>query len=149
LTLNRTIFVPIHIAGTATFDRIGVKTRADFVGTAVVRLGIYNNTNHQPSTVQLDAGTISCTSAATTYSITINQTLNEGWYWLAVNMQTAGTTNNFFGSSNLLYSELMTYHTDGDGTRAIYYESGISGAFATAGTLVSDFSAPLIHLRAA
>jgi hypothetical protein len=69
-----------------------------FVGTAVVRLGIYNNSSSdQPSTVLLDAGTVSPTAANTGYEITISQTLSQGWYWLAINCQTAATTNSILG----------------------------------------------------
>ena len=149
MNLSRTWYLPIHIGGTTTFDRIGVKTRADFSGTASVRLGIYNNSRHKPTTVKLDAGTISCTASSTTYSVTISQSLDEGWYWLAVCLQTAGTVNNFFGSPTLQYPALVTTNTDGEGTRSVYWQDGVTGAFATAGTLGTDYQGPIVHLRAA
>jgi hypothetical protein len=63
-----------------------------------------------PSTVALDAGTVSCTASNTVFSITIDQTLTKGWYWLAANTTSAATTNNYFGIavSNIAYGEVFS-----------------------------------------
>jgi hypothetical protein len=136
-TLNRTNFIPFFVAATTTFTGIFCRTGTGFSGTAVIRLGMYNDSGGVPSTVAFDAGTVSCTAAATTYQITISQTVNAGTYWLASNVQTAATTNTFqtigagFATgwvTGLPYDTVNVY--------AGYYENSISGAFATAGTLV-------------
>ena len=149
LTLNRTYYVLIHIGGTTTFDRIGVRTAGSFSGTASVRVGIYNNSGGQPSTVSLDAGTVSCTAANTTYSVTISHTLNEGWYWLAATMQSAATTSTFLSSNGGFFAPSLQRTTaDTSAFRPVWGENSVTGAYATAGTLIDENPAPVIHLRA-
>jgi hypothetical protein len=97
---NQTRYTPIYIWENANFDRIAINTGGTFSGTSVIRLGIYNDTNGDPSTVKLDAGTVTATAANTTYQITINETLAAGWYWLAANTQTVATTNNVYAVAN-------------------------------------------------
>jgi hypothetical protein len=121
-----------------TIDRICVYT-SGFTGTsATVRLGIYNNVDGKPTTVLLDAGTVAMTANQTLYQITINQTLTAGWYWTAVNAQTivAGTTAAIRGATSFYREGLTRVATDADASnRDNYNETGITGAFATAGTL--------------
>jgi hypothetical protein len=149
MNANRTIYVPIYMAGTNTFDRIGVRTHSSFSGTASVRLGIYNNSAGAPSTVVLDAGTVSATAASTFYQITIDQELDEGWYWLAANTQTAASTNNFWGSNINLDSALAGYANDGNiqFINNVRSQDSVTGAFATAGSTAQNRNMPLIALR--
>jgi hypothetical protein len=133
---DTTYFSRFYNAGSQTFDRIGVRTSSTFSGTASVRLGVYvNNTNGNPSTVAFDAGTVSCTAANTFYEITISETLAEGWYWLAVNTQTAASTNTFNGGAFQIWSPHLQ-HTDTNTTlnTALMRETSVSGAFATVNT---------------
>jgi hypothetical protein len=154
-TEDQTIYTPIYLNG-YTFDRISTRTGSTFSGTAAVRLGIYNAsaTTVLPTTVYLDAGTVSCTAASTTYEITISTTPPAGWYWLAWNLQTLATTNSFAAiTSTTNYDRLI------NGTGATietttaqsgFNEGGITGAFATAGPLgVFTSDLPLIGLRIA
>jgi hypothetical protein len=133
---DTTYFSRFYNAGSQTFDRIGVRTSSSFVGTASVRLGVYvNNTNGNPSTVAFDAGTVSCTAANTFYEITISETLAEGWYWLAVNTQTAATTNHFAGGAFTIWSpHLQRTGADTSLNSALMRETSVSGAFATVNT---------------
>jgi hypothetical protein len=147
LPLNRTYYVLVHVGGTTSFDRIGVRTAGTFSGTASVRVGIYNNSDGKPTTVSLDAGTVSCTAANTTYSVTISHTLNEGWYWLAATMQSAATTSTFLSSSGFVAPSLVRGISDTSQTRPLWNQNGVSGAYATAGTLNDEFNGPVIHLR--
>jgi hypothetical protein len=151
MNLNRTIYVPFYLAGTHTFDRIGARTHSGFSGTASIRLGIYNNSAGAPTTVVLDAGTVSATAASTFYQITISQTLNAGWYWLAFNTQTAATTNNYWGTNFNIDPGLGGYANDGNiqFNNNSRYQDSVSGAFATAGSTVQNRSIPLIVLRRA
>lgn len=145
-TANRTNYIQFYVPASTTFDRIACKTGATFSGTASVRLGIYNNANYKPSTVLLDAGTVSCTASNTIYEITINQTLAEGWYWLAFNPQTVATTNNFAGGLNQV-NGMMSMLSSTLTNAGTYTETGVTGAFATAGTLATGTNAPLVALR--
>lgn len=151
LTANRSYYMPFFVSKQTTFDRIAVRTGAGFVGTATTRLGIYNNdtTTGNPSTVNLDAGTVSCTAATSLYQITISKTLAAGWYWTVVNTQTAAATNNFeqkqYSFSPFAEKKVATTMDE----ISSYYQNSVTGAFATAGTLVNNnYIAPPAYLRA-
>jgi hypothetical protein len=150
-TVNTTYYLPIYLSALA-LDRIVLTTSSTFVGTSVVRLGLYNHnaSTGKPSTVYLDAGTVSCTAATNDYLITISNTPTAGIYWLAFNSQTAASTNSYIGTSagyNALSSQ--TGQTTAS-TRVSYWtESSITGAFATAGTLTAATTAPNVYLRMA
>lgn len=85
LVADTLYFVPIVVPFTRTFTKIGIS-----VGTAVAssaaRLGIWNvdTSDGGPGTLVLDAGTVATTSSAALASITINQQLTPGVYWLGV-----------------------------------------------------------------
>jgi hypothetical protein len=150
---NSTLYTPIYIPESATFDRIAILTRAAFSGSATVRLGIYNSTNGVPSTLILDAGTVSPTAASTAYEITISQTLAAGFYWLAFCQQgTAPTTPTYtgFGGSNQSGSPLLAMGVGAFGNNIIsaYSQASVTGAFANAGTLASSSSQRYVWLRA-
>ena len=150
--VNETIYAPFIISETKTFDRIAISTQNSYVGTGAVRLGIYNNdsTTGKPSTVLLDAGTVATTAASTIYQITISQSLTAGTYWLAFNMQTAPTTTRYFGI-NMGTSSALGYVVSTTGSpfsdAGLWNESGVTGAFATAGTLTSQVSNATCTLR--
>ena len=137
-----TYYYPIRINKTNTFDRIAVETTSTYVGTGSVRLGIYNNDSAtgKPSTVLLDAGTVATTAASTIYQITISQSLSAGNYWIASNMQTAAATPSYYSvtgsianDTGYVLSSTGTSLADGPGLQ----QTGVTGAFATAGTLTS------------
>jgi hypothetical protein len=90
-TMNCT---PIIVDRTLTADRLAISTPGAFSGTATVRLGIYSDTNGQPSSLVLDAGTVSVTAASTIFQITISQSLSAGTYWLAFCQQGTAPANN-------------------------------------------------------
>jgi hypothetical protein len=122
------------VPASTTFDRIGAISASTFSGTATVRLGIYNDSNGEPTTVDLDAGTVSFTAANQAQQITISETLGQGWYWLAFNMQTAGTTNAFTGNTPFPLGLLR--HDSFSNLRIFSWsQSGVTGAFATAASL--------------
>lgn len=154
ITHQRTYYAPIYIDQTTTVDRIAIRTANTFAGTATVRLGIYNNdaTTGQPSTVLLDAGTVSATVASTNYEITINQTLTTGFYWVAMAQQgTAPTTSTYFGNSigstvNLL---MASFNSPGGNANVGYIQNSVTGAFATAANLSLSASTTIVYLRVA
>jgi hypothetical protein len=154
ITHNRTYYTPIYINQTTTVDRIAIRSGSTFLGTAEVRLGIYNSDSSTglPSTVLLDAGTVSVTASTVTYQITINQSINAGFYWVAMAQQgTAPTTSNYLGNSaggsiNLL---MQTASGPASNQNMGYFQSSVTGAFATAGTLTAAGSMPFVYLRVA
>ena len=149
MTSQRVTWVPFFVGTSRAFDRIAIRTGAGGAGSNTIRLGIYNNTNGQPSTVNLDAGTVACTAINTTYTITINQTLSAGWYWLACCWQSgAGTqtfqrvSQNMYGSSPFQESSTL------NGQMVSFDQSTVSGAFATAVPVVTASSVFRTFLRA-
>lgn len=141
-------YLPFLVERTTTFDRIACKTATTITGTSTVRLGIYNNSNKQPTTVLLDAGTVSVNATSTVYPITINQTLNPGWYWLAhVVNSTTGThsflqvaDSNPFGQTALSATFSL---------QPAYSQTGVTGAFATASPTATTSNRILVALRVA
>jgi hypothetical protein len=136
---NTTYYIPIYLAGT-TYDRIGFKTGASQSTSSTVRLGIYNvGANNKPTTLVVDAGTVSASAANTVYEITISQTLNAGYYYLALNSQSANQLYAMYISDPIFpvggYSDNMNNQYINS---QMYYQTGVSGAFATAGTLVAS-----------
>lgn len=153
-------YIPVILAA-YTYDRLSIVTGASHTGAAnTVRLGIYNNdaTTNKPSTVLLDAGTVTTVSASTAYEITISQTITTpGLYWLAFVEQTApvnignykGSVGGTVGNNNGLLNTL-TSNTTNTVSVISFSESGITGAFATAVSLTAVFSSsktPIMYIR--
>lgn len=148
MVVNTTYYTPFYLPESTTFDRILIRAQT-FTGTAAVRLGIYNSSGGKPTTVVLDAGTVSVTAGSTAYTITISQTLSAGWYWLASNMQTAGSTNGFTGSTSYIGFGIGQYPANGgiNFTSYNWTQASVTGAFATAGTLAESNGSPIAALR--
>jgi hypothetical protein len=85
---NVLAFVPFCCGKRTTFSEIGLQVTA--AGTGSVRLGIYENGDGEPSDLVLDAGTVAVTSTGVK-TISISQTLEAGWYWLASVFQAGGS----------------------------------------------------------
>ena len=134
-----TYYIPIWLP-VCTIDRIGFRTASGWSGTsAVVRLGLYNNgTDNVPTTLKFDAGTATATAASTSYEITVSQSITTaGVYWTAFNSQTltSMTTNTYYSTSGIgLITRTSSVNTTFNVSRG-YSETGVTGAFGTAGTL--------------
>jgi hypothetical protein len=147
-TTGTVSYLPFLVERTTTFDRIACRTGGTVTGTSTVRLGIYNNSNKKPTTVLLDAGTVAATATSTIYSITINQTLNPGWYWLAHVVNSSTGTHSFssigdafpFGQMPLGATFNFAPH---------YLQTGVTGAFATASPTATGNNRILVALRVA
>jgi len=143
--IQRTYYIPFYVPQDRTIDRIACRTSTPFPSATTVRLGIYNNELGKPTTVLLDAGTVSCTVALTTYEITISQKLETGWYWLAFNSQ--NNTSDFIGMSSLLgLHESFAPYDDDFNLLPIWIEENISGAFNTASNISRSAAFPPIVL---
>jgi hypothetical protein len=152
-TTNRTNFNLIYISSTQTFDRLAIRTGGAFNGSAIVRLGIYNNDNAtgRPSTVVLDAGTVNPIAANTIYQITISQSLNAGFYWIVSNVQSAATNTQLLGSPSAAtepFSYTPWVSAVGSSFFSGYGQNSVTGAFATVSSLITPTSIPLTFLRA-
>jgi hypothetical protein len=147
-----TYYTPFYVVESVSFDRIAIRTNSTFTNSSVVRLGVYDNANGQPTTVEFDAGTVSCSAASTLYTITISKTLAAGWYWLACNRQSGTGTTSFTGSLTNLGFGMGRFPTNGNISSLdnCWSESGVTGAFATAGSvgsIVGTNTAPIVVLR--
>jgi hypothetical protein len=151
-TEDRTYYYPIYLPGYA-LDRISINTSSSHTGTSTIRLGLYNAdaTTGKPSTVYLDAGTVSATAASTNYEITISNTPPAGYYYFAVNVQavtgTPALTAFSTGTNEVCNTPFFMPTTSTVVTSTYmtgYTESSITGAFATAGTLAVNTSAIIV-----
>ena len=147
-TTGTVSYLPFFVEQTTTFDRIACRTGSTFTGTSTVRLGIYNNSNKRPTTVLLDAGTVAATATSTIYSITINQTLNPGWYWLAHVVNSTTGTHTFIQVGDALPFGQMPL-TATFAFQPNYTQTGVTGAFATASPTTTGNSRILVALRVA
>jgi len=89
-TTNQINYVPFFVRKKTTFTRIGIGVTVG-VGTSA-RLGIYNAANGVPTSLLLDCGTVSIASGGDK-DATINQSLNVGFYFLAIVCDAATTIN--------------------------------------------------------
>ena len=121
---------PLYIATTTTFDRIGATTVA--VTTAgTLRVGIYSDPGNTgaPTDLVLDAGVISYTAGNTAYEITINQTLNPGWYWLCnVNQSGVATWRGYTSYTQPVPTQSLTGNNNTSFVGNFYMGSSVSGA---------------------
>ena len=158
-TANTTYYMPIFLP-TFSADRIGVRTGPTAGGTnGNVRLGLYNvsSTTGKPTTVLLDAGTVSVTAASTEFQITISQNITAGWYYLAFNNQGSTTwritSGGTVGATTTYPAPL--FNITGAAIQSTsattgFTESSITGAFATAGTLTAiTTGVPILGTRIA
>jgi hypothetical protein len=151
-TTNTTYYTPFFVPVTTTFDRIAIRSGNTHSGTASVRLGIYNSSSGKPDTVLLDAGTVSTGTSSATYTITINQQLTPGVYWLAANSQTAASINTYISNAITSASSFIGAPFASNFAAITFYsQSSVTGAFATATSLTDGTSANniLVWLRAA
>jgi hypothetical protein len=150
MTEDVTYYQAFFVQETITIDRICIYT-SGFSGSSVIRLGVYNTSNGSPSTVLFDAGTVTASANTTNYAITISETLNTGWYWTAVNAQTITSGTCALRGSGQYYREGLTaVDANADiNNRDNLQETGITGAFTTAGTLTANNSVPFAFFRKA
>ena len=111
--VNTGTFALFYVSVAGTFDRITVNSGAAVTNPTTVRLGIYNNSGNKPSTLVLDAGTVTVTAINTVYEITISQTLDIGWYWLCAANQTAASVTNLTTGTSATGQGYSRYATAG------------------------------------
>jgi len=145
---NTTYYSPIFLS-TFSADRIAIRTASTNGTASTGRLGLYNcsTTTGKPTTVVFDAGTVAVgTATNTVYEITISQNITPGWYYLAAN---------FSAGSGIQSASVQPTSVNNLGTTvgatanfSGFTETGITGAFATAGTVTANVgNTPIIGLR--
>lgn len=151
-TLSRAYYHPFVLDRRTTFDRIAANHTATAVASSVGRLGIYANhaTDDKPGALILDAGTIDLSTAAAFKTITINQALDPGVYWLCSVVQVANSPQ-LTGVSASTTGGIRIPDAGSTAMGGCLLEVGITGALpsnATAqlGTLTTG---PIVYLRAA
>ena len=156
-TEDVTLYTPIFITS-ASFDRIAILTGPSHTGTGTIRLGLYNMdaTTFRPSTLVFDAGTVSANAASTVFEITISQTVSTtGYYYLAFNVQNSTGNTRFYGHGGGTplgitsgATIMSTFSENLANTQKGFKETGVTGAFTTAGTLTQNLDPiPLIGMR--
>jgi hypothetical protein len=156
---NRVEYVPLFVGTAFTIDRIGIEvTTANGGASAAARLGIYNtDSNGNPTTVLLDAGTVSVTTTGEKLA-TVSQAIPAGFYLAVVvfqNLDTAGTNPVLRGRSSIELSNALgpfapSPYGGEDSVRA--YTTGVSGALGASPAVSYDVFneiRPVIRLRAA
>lgn len=154
VVVGYTHYVPIFLTGNS-FDRISIRTASSFAGTAVIRLGLYNanTTTGKPSTVYLDAGTVTATVTSTVYEITITSTPPAGWYFLALNAQSSTSgdpqISGWTSPGTSIMSNIWSALTN-NGSALCWTESvNVTSGFATANVGFPQVDTPNIGLRMA
>jgi len=98
LAASQDRFFPMYIVTAVTLDLLSIQVTVAGAAATTARLGIYNaNTDWQPTTLVLDAGTVAVDSTGIK-SITINQALSAGRYLLVINTDGAPTVRGFRGT---------------------------------------------------
>lgn len=131
-------YVPFYINKTITIDQLVMTVGTANAGaSAVLRLGIYNNSNARPGTVLLDGGTQSINAAGVKTFSFANQTINPGYYWAVAVFQgldTAGTNPTLQQTSNGSACQ-ETAVANSNNYIATFITTGVTGAFAATPTI--------------
>jgi hypothetical protein len=152
-TVNTTYYSYITIPAGQTVDRLAIRTNSGHTNTNVIRMGIYNHNyvTGKPTTVLLDAGTVSTVGQGVVFQITVNQALAAGNYWLACNVTSSPGVAQYSGKSADNNSQLGHFGSatlsnfDAGWNESVNATSG----FATAGTLNATQTPILISIRGA
>jgi hypothetical protein len=132
-------YIPFFVPTTKSFNRIGTEvTTASGSGGSVARLGIYAESGGVPTGAPiLDAGTVA-TDSTGEKEITISQSLEAGWYFLAIfcDVSYTGRTNQMGASVPNLYNLGCTSPSVGAARR--FYQSLSYTTLPTGGTIVAE-----------
>lgn len=144
-TLNTLYATPLWVPNALSIDRIEAEVTT-LIASGVVRLGIYDSTsNGNPGTRVLDAGVVATTTTGVK-SITVNQALQVGLYWLVAVNQTAAATLRAI-SGDLAPVNQTSF--EAGSVLAAYTMTGVTGALPTTFVQASvATSAPRVQVRA-
>ena len=143
--------IPFIVARDMTVDRIAIEVSALAEG-ASARLGIYNNgTNLYPGSLLLDAGTV---SVATTgiKTITINQALPKGIYWMVVVSDGNPSLSSlyiYYGSTFILGLREDNFSYSYLGWSVAFTYAALPDPFTAGGSANVSNNAPIVAVRIA
>lgn len=148
IALNQIYLIPFQVPQSTAFDRIGIEQTG--AGNGNYRLGVYGPiTGAIPgSALAFDAGAVAATGAGL-YTITINQTLAAGWYFLAL---ISDQTRTCRAIAQAAYLPGLGNGTQSARPDNYYFKAQTYGALPTpmpsslSGT--SGFAGPMLQLRA-
>ena len=140
-TANQLRCLPIYVTPDMTATTLSIYTLT--VTTAgVARLGIYSSgSDGVPSTLLVDAGTVSYTTNNTNYSVTISTALPAAWYWLGVVVQSGSST--WKGLNNVTPVSTLTQRaaSPANNTGPFGYSTdSVTGALPAAPTFATSFT---------
>lgn len=143
-SLNRLYFHYLVVDQTTTFDRAVIEVTA-FAAASGVRVGIYTNTTggFSPSNLVAELGTFD-TTANGYPTLTINQTLTPGVYWLAFVAQG--------GTPSLRTCTVSRVPFLGDSSTSAsasigYYQSSVTGALPASGLSLTRTSTSVVTAK--
>ena len=137
------------ITGRATLDRIAINVTTGTAG--LIRLGIYNDDgNLYPSSLVLDAGEVS-TGTAGVKTLTINQTLAPGLYWLALVNNAASTIRALAlgGCMAILGLDATLSTAPGVGWSAAFTYAALPASFPAGASVLTATPVPAVFVRIA
>ena len=144
---NRLYAAPFLVPRTMTFDRIAIQVGTGS-GAANARLGIYaDGTNLYPGALVLDAGIVSVASAALV-TITINQQLTKGLYWMACLTDGTPSLYTIYGCAQILGLSSGHLGSPNQGWCVTQTYGALPDPF-TAGGIILNAEIPLVVLRPA
>lgn len=153
VAVGSAIFVPFVLAKTTTFDRLGVDVAVAGAAGAVVRLGIFaNNTDGEPGTLIIDAGTVDVTTTGGKVTTAFSQSLSPGLYWFCAVGQVAGTTQlraTVSGQKQTRYFGAATAMFTGTEAGVSLVATGITGALASNPSITDNDRGVIIGIHAA
>lgn len=122
--------VPVFVPRTLTITRIGAEVTSGGTAGNTFRIGIWNDNNGQPGTLNQDCGTIDAASA-TVQEITVNFQLTPGIYWVGGAVQGATTQPTMRTATNLSHNFAGVTAAPSAGQSQLGYTDTQSGAFTT------------------
>lgn len=137
-TAGRLMYAPWLVKTDITLDRLAIEVTTA-VAASNARLGIYNaDTSWQPTTLVLDAGTVSCATTGIK-TLTINQALPAGRYLAVHNVDTAGISLRTIVASHEMTGIDMS--TSSFQNTAFWYVASAYAAFAGSGVAWTSYLA--------
>ena len=148
ITSNTLYAIPFPVPSTTTFTKMSIDVTTNAASSAC-ELGVYNNSNGQPSSLVQDVGNVATTTNGSQELTGKTITLNAGWYWLVVgcNNSSLSLEGGNTGSSNFYMGSTSQTSSAVEMTAAWTYSvGGLPGTFPTPSYTTST-SSPLMYMR--
>lgn len=119
------IYMPIYVTAPLTFSSMLLEVTTAASAGATARLGVYNaDTNWQPTSLVIDAGTVATDSTGVKTATVSTTTLLPGRYLLALTVSASATFRIARGGNRLLQLRSTL------GSSAFYYQIYVSATYA-------------------